>query len=94
MQERSRDNAGHWSNWLTYSLTGTSKGFIKSTGTYQYRVKGCKSFVCSGYSPKETATVGAGACPPGGFPFFELEHPTDTKQQNTPQMRPRLPPTC
>ncbi|HET7307715.1 MAG TPA: hypothetical protein VFK24_07880 [Gammaproteobacteria bacterium] len=89
LQERNRSNSGDWSAWTTYTTTATSKTFMKSTGTYEYQVNGCKSFVCSGYSAAGTISVGSGACPTGTTTTNTTATPsTGTKQQITPNALP------
>lgn len=49
-----------WSAWLTYNVAGTSKQFLESDGNYRFRVRACKTFVCSAYSNTAYTEVGTG----------------------------------
>jgi hypothetical protein len=80
-----------WSDWVTYSTTGTSKQFLESSGTFNVRVKGCKSFVCSGYSAIKTTTVGSGGCYTSGGETQAVK-PEDTDQLQTDTQA--MPPPC
>ncbi|HET6725245.1 MAG TPA: hypothetical protein VFH85_04500 [Gammaproteobacteria bacterium] len=91
LHERHLLSTGAWSTWITYDTTATHKGFIKSTGTFEYQVQGCKTFVCSNYSSIKKVTVGAGSCPAGTTSTNSPAAATSEKQS---KVTPQIVPTC
>jgi hypothetical protein len=91
LHERYLLSSGAWSSWTTYNTTGTSKGFIKSTGTFEYQIQGCKTFVCSNYSTIKKVTVGAGSCPAG---TTSTNSPAAATSKKQPKVTPHMVPTC
>lgn len=81
----------YWSDWVTYSTTDTSKQFLEYSGTFNVRVKGCKSFVCSSYSAIKMTTVGAGGCYTSSTETQAVK-PEDTDQSQASTQA--VPPPC